>query len=106
MGLILRTERKRFTEKLKALAKWLKQNRHRPIGEIMARVNKVILGHYNYYGVVTNTQALVRFAQFVRKILFKWLNRRSQRKSYTWETFNSRVMERFPMAKPGIYVHV
>jgi hypothetical protein len=41
----------------------------------------------------------------VVKSLFKWLNRRSQRKSYSWEGFNE-MLKVYPLAKPKIYVSV
>ena len=45
------------------------------------------------------------FVYRIRWILFKWLNRRSQRKSYNWKSFTE-VMKDFPLAKPRIYVSI
>lgn len=38
------------------------------------------------------------------KMLFKWLNRRSQKRSYTWETFNNGLLRTFPLLEPSIKV--
>jgi hypothetical protein len=44
-------------------------------------------GHIRYYGVSEN-DLVEKFLWEGLRILFKWLNRRSQRKSMTWERFN------------------
>jgi hypothetical protein len=39
-------------------------------------------GHFNYFGVTDNSRALYQFERAVHNLLFKWLNRRSQRRSF------------------------
>ena len=58
-----------------------------------------------YYGITDNFQSISKFRREVVKSLFKWLNRRSQRKSYSWEGFNE-MLKVYPLAKPKIYVSV
>ena len=60
-------------------------------------------GHYNYYGVTDNYRGLMRFEQAVKRLLFKWLNRRGKRKCLNWEEFNE-MLQRFPLPKPRIMV--
>ncbi len=96
----VRTDRKKLISKLKKLNLWLKGHRHYALKELIERTNKSLRGHYQYYGVTDNTRCLERFLGFVRKLLFKWLNRRSQRRSYNWEEFNNRVMVLFPLVQP------
>ncbi len=60
-------------------------------------------GHYGYYAVTDNSPGIGRFYYEVTKLLFKWLNRRSQRKGMTWEKFNL-MDERFPLPRPRIRV--
>ena len=62
-------------------------------------------GHYNYYGVTDNSRGIVRFGQEVKKLLFKWLNRRGKRNSINWEKFNE-MLKRFPLPKPRIRVNL
>lgn len=39
----------------------------------------------------------------IEEMLFFWLNRRSQKKSYTWEEYHE-VLKQFTLAKSKIYV--
>lgn len=100
----VKADRKKLISKLKKLNVWLKDHRHNPLKEIMERINQSLRGHYQYYGVTDNTKSMERFLDLVSKLLFKWLNRRSQRRSYTWETFNTRVMTLFPLLRPKVTV--
>jgi hypothetical protein len=102
----LRTDRKRIPEKLRKLKMWLMDNRSLLVDEIMERVNKSLIGHFNYYGVQTNTEQLTIFKFRVIEIIFKVLNKRSQRRSYTWNEFNSKILGRFHLATPKTYAFV
>ena len=46
-------------------------------------------GYWNYYEVCGNFEMVYRFYGKANKIIFKWLNRRSQRKSLNWQEFNN-----------------
>jgi group II intron reverse transcriptase/maturase len=83
----LKTDRTRVAKKLKILKEWLKKNRTMPAHEIVERLNRALVGYYNYYYVSTNTETVWTFVDEVGSMLFKWLNRRSQRRSYTWDEF-------------------
>jgi len=98
------TDRKKRISKLKKLNIWLKEHRHLPVKEIVKRINQSLRGHYQYYGVTDNTRSLERFRDLVKGLLFKWLNRRSQRRSFDWERFNARIMTLFPLLPPAIKV--
>jgi len=100
----VKTDRKKLISKLKKLNIWLRQHRHEPLEEISKRINQSLRGHYQYYGVTDNTKSLERFRDMVKELLFKWLNRRSQRRSYNWEEFNARIMAIFPLLPPTIKV--
>ena len=100
----VKTDRKKVISKLKKLNVWLKEHRHYRLKDMIERINQSLRGHYQYYGVTDNTKSLERFLSLVQGLLFKWLNRRSQRRSYTWEAFNSRVLEIFPLLRPKITV--
>jgi len=62
-----------------------------------------VRGHLRYYGVSFNYRALRQFIRHATRILYKWLNRRSQRRSFNWRTFQ-RFMDRHPLPRPVIYV--
>lgn len=102
----IRTDRKKFSEKLNNLKLWLKRNRTLPIDVIIKRVNLSLVGHYNYYGVQTNLKRLEEFKYQVERIIFKVLNRRSQRKSFDWDKFSRIILKRYPLIKPKIRVNL
>ena len=47
-----------------------------------------LTGYLQYYAITDNTPRCWAFDQELKRLLFKWLNRRSQRLSYNWEGFN------------------
>ena len=42
-------------------------------------LNRKLQGHYNYYGVLGNYDGIYLFYWVLKRLFFKWLNRRSQR---------------------------
>ncbi len=98
-----KTDKKRFNMKVKEISRWLKQIRNVYKQEEWWKTLKAKLtGHYIYYGVSGNSKALKRFLYVVMKLVFKWLNRRSQKKSLTWEDFNV-YLRRYSLPQPRIY---
>ena len=94
---------KRMQSKLKKVNDWCRENRNKyKLREIWGLFCAKLRGHIQYYGVSFNTKALNSFRYHSLRILFKWLNRRSQRKSFTWEKFWLFV-DRFPPPKAKIY---
>ena len=67
--------------------------------EIWSITKSKLQGHYNYFGFWMNRQKLVHFYSETIKALFKWLNRRSQKSSYNWDSF-SRKLEFNPLPTP------
>jgi RNA-directed DNA polymerase len=58
-------------------------------------------GHYQYYGVSGNMQSLRRYYSRTIRMVYKWFNRRSQRKSFRWESF-LQYLEQYPLPMPKI----
>ena len=54
---------------------------------ILSSLRKKLRGYWNHYGVIANSKMTSRYMRAVIELMFKWLNRRSQRKSYTWAKF-------------------
>lgn len=101
-----KTSRTKYKAKLCALSQWLRENRMRyKTRELWNRVCANVRGHYSYYGVTDNIQALDRYGKQARKLLFKWLNRRGGRKRMTWEKFD-KMEERFPFPRARISVNM
>jgi group II intron reverse transcriptase/maturase len=102
----VKSDRKKTASKLKKMKLWLKENRTLPVKELIMRINRSLVGHFNYYGVTGNGNSISTFRYRVVGLLFTWLNRRSQRKSYTWESFYHGLLQTFPVAMPKIYVNL
>ncbi|MEQ1843441.1 MAG: hypothetical protein ABL994_23790 [Verrucomicrobiales bacterium] len=68
---------------------------------IVSLLRAKLNGHWNYYGVLGNSPSLGVFEREVKGLIFKWLNRRSQRKSLTWEVLLARwtTVWRLPPAR-------
>jgi RNA-directed DNA polymerase len=81
------TSRTRFRESLRRLKDWIRKARNCRLRDLMRTLKSKFQGHRNYYGVVGNRRLANTFDYFGKGIVFKWLNRRSQRKSYTWDGF-------------------
>lgn len=63
---------------------WIKENRHLRVKALLKRLSRRLTGYWNYYGVIGNMDSLRKFWREVVRSLYKWLNRRSQRRSVTW----------------------
>jgi RNA-directed DNA polymerase len=100
-----RTAGSRFRSKLRGIGQWLKGNLTQPLRELWETVNRKLAGHYQYYGVSDNWPRLMAFRKAVLILLFKWLNRRSQRRSFTWPKFYAYV-DRFGLASPKRLVNL
>jgi len=82
-----RTTAKKFRASLRAMKEWLKEARSLPLAAIVTTLGRKLQGYWNYYGVIGNSERLTHYGHEVKGLVFKWLNRRSQRKSYTWTAF-------------------
>ena len=99
------TSRKKFKAKLRAFKEWVKSARTLRLSELWKTAKAKLQGHFNYYGVTDNFQGIQRFAYEVRRLLHKWLNRRSQRGNLPWAKFNE-MLKRHPLPKPRIRVNL
>ncbi|MCT2536954.1 group II intron reverse transcriptase/maturase [Aquibacillus koreensis] len=100
-----KTSRKKVNAKLKQQKEWLKANRTMDIRDIMDRLRRSLNGYYNYYCITDNLRAVQTFLDRVRKLLFKWMNRRSQRKSFSWDKFNL-FLRKYPLPHPSTKVNI
>ena len=100
----VKTSKKKFRSKVRRMKEWIKVHRTMPVGELIKKVNEKLAGHYQYYGVTDNSREIKNFQRCTIWLLFKWLNRRSQKKSYTVETFFNGLLRTFPILEPHIRV--
>jgi RNA-directed DNA polymerase len=98
-----KTDRKKFSVKIKEMNQWLKavRNTSKPKAWWPILAAK-LRGHFHYYGVSGNYGGISQFYQLTIRLIVKWLNRRSQKKSYNWEQFRTYLL-RHPLPKPRIY---
>lgn len=83
-----RTSAKKMKQKLNDFAQWARKARAKLTkGEMIRSSIRKLVGHVSYYGITDNGKQVGTFLYRASRILFKWINRKSQRKSYTWETF-------------------
>ncbi len=98
----VKTSSNRFSGKMALLNTWLKNIRNRvKLGELWKIIRSKVRGHLEYYGVSGNSRSLNRFIFVVENLCYKWINRRSQRKSFTWKKF-SKFLKLNPLPKPRI----
>ena len=56
--------------------------------KLFKRLNAKLRGYHNYYGIMGTGRSLKEFFRQARKILYKWLNRRSQKRSLDYNAFD------------------
>lgn len=100
-----KTARKKMIQKTKEFKMWIKKNRNKPLSYIMKITKMKLVGHYNYFGITDNSKSLHVYADEIKKQLYKWLNRRSQKKSYKRDEFR-KLIEIFDLPKPKIKVNI
>lgn len=98
------TSKKKLKVKKQNVKKWLTENMHTKIELFIKKLNQKLVGHYRYYGVSGNYMQMYKFRDYIVGLLYKVLNRRSQKKSYTWEKFKTKILAKFPVKMPRIYV--
>lgn len=96
-----RTSRKNLRRSIKRFTAWCKENLHLRLRALFRRLNAKLRGYYKYYGVIGNYASLKQFFEQVVRILHKWLNRRSQRRSYTWPAYKA-ILKHYAITEPRI----
>jgi group II intron reverse transcriptase/maturase len=94
-----RTMGKRMRAKLKEVNTGLRRRLNEPIREVGEWLASVLRGHYRYYGVVGNLDALSRFRYAVAQAWHRTLERRSQKASVKWERMARLIKRWLPPAR-------
>ncbi len=82
-----RTNKKKYRAALAKMKEWIKGARSWPLRMILSSLRLKLRGYWNYYSVIGNSSATWKYYSAIKMLVYKWLNRRSQRKSYRWEKF-------------------
>ena len=97
--ILRRTAKDRFRRGLKRIAEWCRAHRHRPVRDQHRELSRKLQGHYAYFGIPGNANALWRMQHLARCAWLKWLDRRSWRAKLTWPKRRA-LAERFPFPVP------
>lgn len=79
-----RTNKKKYRAALAAMKEWLKSARSWPLRMILSSLRARLRGYWQYYCVISNATMTWRYHAQVMRLVYKWLNRRSQRQSFGW----------------------
>ena len=99
--LVSRKKKKLFKANLK---KWVKDNRNMDFRRFMGKLDRKLRGTNNYYSVSGAIREVRSLYQHAFWVVYKWMNRRSQRRSFTLEKFAEVWKER--IKKPYIHVNI
>ena len=83
-----RTSRKRLSRSLKAISQWYRKRLHEPIRVQVEGLGRKLKGHFGYYGIMGNYEALARYRQEVIPIWRRWLARRGDPQGMCWARMN------------------
>jgi group II intron reverse transcriptase/maturase len=88
-----KTSRKKLGQSLRQFTDWSRKARHvLRKGEMLRQARIKVIGHLSYYAITDNGRRCSYFVFRATRILFKWLNRKSQRKAYTWKGFSQALV--------------
>ena len=91
-----KTAKDRFSRALRGFDQWCRNHRHWKLRDQQAALSRKLRGHYAYYGITGNAQALGRLRYEVERRWRKWLGRRSRSGRRSWERF-SRLLNTYPL---------
>jgi group II intron reverse transcriptase/maturase len=94
-----KSDGKRVRKKLTALNARLRALRTQGGNAMVAFLARHLRGHIQYYGVSGNSRWVASYIHVATGLLFKWLNRRSQKRSLTWEQFDAYLRRWLPTAR-------
>ena len=96
-----RTATKKHQGAMQRIRDWIKQHRHQKQSLMLKRLKVKLHGTWNYYGLIGNFRRMQLLYKETCRAVYKWLNRRSQRKSLTWPEVDQ-LLARFQVPKPRI----
>lgn len=91
-----RTATSRLARGLRKLSDWCRTHRHLPLAEQHQTLSQKLLGHFAYFGITGNFEALRRFRDAVTRLWRKWLSRRHRGAPLSWSRFLL-LLKRYPL---------
>jgi group II intron reverse transcriptase/maturase len=97
----VRTEKSRLQRSLAHLRDLMRRTRHLPVREQVFNLNRILRGHYAYYGVAGNFRSLQQVHRAAERYWYKMLCSRSRKGSFRWDVFH-RIKTRYPLQRPRL----
>lgn len=96
-----KTASSRMRQGLARMKEWISRHRHLKLSVQHAALSAKLRGHYGYFGITGNSQALWRYQTWVERMWQKWLGRRGGR-HHNWEKMQ-RIFGRYRLPDPRIH---
>jgi group II intron reverse transcriptase/maturase len=96
-----RTEKSRLRRSIMKLSELMRRIRHLPVKEQVINLNRVLRGHYAYYGIAGNFRALKKVYRNVERCWRKMLGSRNREGQVTWDVF-LKIKTCYPLQQPKL----
>jgi len=100
-----KTSAKKFRAALAKTKEWLHRNLTTPTAEVAGMLAMKLTGYYRYYGITDNSRMMDNFHERVRRMLYRWFSRRSQKTGMNWRKFQL-YLRRNPLPRGRITVNI
>jgi RNA-directed DNA polymerase len=100
---VFQTEGKRFSRAKAGMRDLLRRIKHHPVEAQAGAINRVLRGHFNYYGIAGNARKLHAFWNFTWREWKHSLSKRSQNGRITWDALKA-IVDQHPLAVPRIRI--
>jgi group II intron reverse transcriptase/maturase len=100
---VFKTQGTRFSKAKANLKEKVHDMMHWRVEDQVKRLNSILRGHYNYYGLPGNSLRLKALHHLAVRCWRRSLSRRSQRGRMTWGEFRE-ILERHPIAPPRLRI--
>jgi RNA-directed DNA polymerase len=97
-----KTSKKKLKASLHRVNEWIRINKAKPVEQLIFELNRKLQGHYGYYGITFNGRSLLHYHHKVRRLLYKWMNRRGGKIPMNWEKFQTKILDHHPLKQPRI----
>ncbi len=84
------------------MKEWIKEARNWPLRMVLSSLRLKLRGYWNYYSVIGNSSATWKYYSAIKTLIYKWLNRRSQRVSYRWGKFKELFIGEWNLPAPQV----
>jgi group II intron reverse transcriptase/maturase len=95
-----KTEKKRLRNSIRKITDYCKRNRHEQVEVQHHDLSLKMRGHYSYFGITNNYEALSKYYRQCWRAWQKWLSRRNNH-GMTWTRFEE-LLSRYPLPLPRV----